>query len=256
MSAKADQAGFIVVYPDAIGNPRTWNAGLLSGQNEAWDVEFLRALLDELSRTLKVDPRRVYVVGHGSGAMMAYWLAGALSQRIAAVGVVSGSVGVRRWNGEVAMIPKPAQPVAVVAFHGKHDYVVPYMGGSGRHSSRRFLSVAEAVQFWREQGGCSAEPVKEALVKPRLSELMPAEAGTPTAGTQRSSSASDLKNALVIRETWGGCRNAAEIVLYILQDGNSKWPGGKSLRRYGNEPSQRLSATDHIWDFFARHSKP
>jgi polyhydroxybutyrate depolymerase len=56
------------------------------------DVAFLDALLDDLAGAYRVDPRRVFATGMSNGAMMAYRLASELSERIAAVAPVAGTM--------------------------------------------------------------------------------------------------------------------------------------------------------------------
>ncbi len=66
LSEKADQAGFLVVYPNGTGllpAMLTWNGGNCCGfamQHQVNDVAFIRALLDDLESALKVDRRRIY----------------------------------------------------------------------------------------------------------------------------------------------------------------------------------------------------
>jgi polyhydroxybutyrate depolymerase len=230
MGEKADAAGFIAVYPNAEGNPRSWNAGPLAGQAERTeaDLELFRVLLAELRSSVSVDPRRIYVAGHGNGAMMAYWLASALSAQIAAVGVVSGAAGVWTRDGGLQSVPPPQQPVPVIAFHGQHDKIVPYHGGRSPTLRRNVVAAPESMEIWSRYNGCRLEPTREAT--------------------------SERKT--VYKHTWPGCRGGAEVVLYTLVEGNNKWPGGKNVRYRAAVPSRELRATDLMWEFFTRHSRP
>src|SRR5690349_19334249 len=63
LNAKADQAGFLAVYPDGTGTRRSyfWNAGDCCGpavRAGVDDVAFIDALLDDLAGAYHVDPRR------------------------------------------------------------------------------------------------------------------------------------------------------------------------------------------------------
>ena len=75
---KADETGFIVVYPEGTGRLRrmlTFNAGNCCGHaadRNVDDVAFTRALLDDLGSVANIDPRRVYATGMSNGARMAY----------------------------------------------------------------------------------------------------------------------------------------------------------------------------------------
>jgi polyhydroxybutyrate depolymerase len=95
LNPKADEAGFLVVYPNGTGTREsfTWNGGSCCGyamQNNVDDVAFISALLDDLMRTHPVDARQIYVTGMSNGAIMAYRLALELSERIAAIAPVDG----------------------------------------------------------------------------------------------------------------------------------------------------------------------
>jgi polyhydroxybutyrate depolymerase len=69
LNEKADQAGFIVVYPEGSGRlPRmlTFNAGNCCGkaaESKIDDVAFTRLVLDDLERIANVDRRRVFATG-------------------------------------------------------------------------------------------------------------------------------------------------------------------------------------------------
>lgn len=250
-SDKADVAKFIVVYPSAAGNPRTWDAGYLSGQNTDADVVFLEALLDELQETLKVDPKRVYLAGMGSGAMMAYWAGARLSERIAAIGVISGAVGVARDNGEVAKLPAPAQPVSVVLFHGQHNMVVPYKGGRSLASQRHFLAVSDAVDFWKQANGCpEGEPKFDALATTSGPKMTEEELKKEVYSTEHQA------RVKVFRQVYGPCEGGTEVALYAIVDGNHKWPGARELRYRGQMTPKEVKATEQMWEFFSKHAKP
>ena len=126
LSTKADEAGFIVVFPNGTGkgNPLlVWNSG---GFNKQYaerlpdDVAFVRAILDELPKLVNVDPKRVYATGISNGGMMCYRLAAELSQRIAAIAPVAGTISVEK--------SRPQRPVPVMHFHGTEDRLVPFNG--------------------------------------------------------------------------------------------------------------------------------
>ena len=73
LNQKADEAGFVVVYPDGtgLGPFRRWNAGEIQGQKPEDlpdDVAFLERLLDDLATVVHVDSRRVYATGMSNGS--------------------------------------------------------------------------------------------------------------------------------------------------------------------------------------------
>jgi len=157
---KADEAGFVLAYPDGTGWLRgsllTWNAGACCGyasNREVDDLGFVRELLDVLLARFPIDPSRVYAAGLSNGGMFCYRVADVLSDRFAAIGVVAGT-----WlAGEP---PSPARPVPVVHFHGTRDRLVPFDGGSPLpiHPTHGFRPVRECAGLWARANGCRSRP--------------------------------------------------------------------------------------------------
>ena len=222
MSDQAALHGFVVVYPDALGDPPTWHSGLGLGGSQGDDVAFIRALVEREAGTRALDQRRVFTCGHSSGGLMSYRLAAEASDLFPAVGIVAGSVGVRGPNGRTITIPKPPRPVSVIHFHGTDDPLVPYNGGSPSRPAG-FVSVAESIRFWVAENGCDPTPTTE------------------TVGVAR-------------RETYAGGRDGAEVTLWTIEGGGHGWPkvGGRSS--VGVSPAG-ISATELIWGFFAVHPR-
>ena len=95
LDATADKAGFIVVYPSGtgVGPFRTWNAGgFPGGSNKTDDVTFLGKVLDDVTALATVDTKRVFACGMSNGGMMSYRLAAEMSDRIAAIAPVAGTI--------------------------------------------------------------------------------------------------------------------------------------------------------------------
>lgn len=113
LSAKADSAGFLAVYPSALGDPAKWD---VAGDSD----KFIQTLLDRLGRESCVDPNRVFATGMSMGAGMANAVGCRLSDRIAAIAPVSGVYG-PNWADPC----RPGHPVPVLAFHGLADPIVP-----------------------------------------------------------------------------------------------------------------------------------
>ena len=194
-STKSDTEGFIVVYPEGLG--QSWNVGWgffeeYAFTNNIDDVGFIRALIDSLQGKFAIDGNRIYVAGFSDGAMMAYRLASELSDRITAVASVEGTIGGHIPNSPLFTIREPAQPVSIVVFHGTADTNVPYNGGDGT-SGAYFLSVNESVSFWVRHDGCSKEPLKEV-------------------------------SGDTIKETYSGGRSGTEVVLFTIVNGTNTWP--------------------------------
>jgi len=128
----ADREGFLIVYPQGLGE--AWNPSPGSR-----DVQFVRDLIDQLQKRCPVDPNRIYASGHSNGGAMADRLACELSDRIAAIGTVSGAY---QRTAECS----PSRPVPVFAIHGTADTIVPYEG------------IPEWASAWAQRNGCDPEP--------------------------------------------------------------------------------------------------
>jgi polyhydroxybutyrate depolymerase len=93
MDSTADKYGFVLVYPQGVDNPPSWNAGVgaFGPTGDADDVQFTRDMLNSLTKNYCIDTHRVYVSGISLGAGMAYRVACSLSSRITAIATVSGA---------------------------------------------------------------------------------------------------------------------------------------------------------------------
>jgi polyhydroxybutyrate depolymerase len=183
-SEKADEEGFIVLYPDGTG--RSWNAGFCCGnalRNDIDDVGFIRTLIEKTMDDYNINSSRIYVMGHSNGAMMSYRLGSELSDIVAAIGPVSGTIGRESWT-----IPDSDYPVSVIAFNGMKDPLVHYNGGI-------FFSVNESISFWVNQNNCSTTP-------------------------QRNIS----EDGNVIVDTYSDGDNGTEVVLVSIVNASHAWP--------------------------------
>ena len=68
-----------------------------------------------------IDARRIYATGFSNGAMMCFRLAAEMSDRIAAIGTVAGTMA----RG----LPAPSRPVPLIHFHGTLDPAFPFREG-------------------------------------------------------------------------------------------------------------------------------
>lgn len=230
MNDKADEAGFLAVYPSGTGRSSrvlTFNAGNCCGRamrDQVNDVKFTRAVLDDLARVTKVDPKRIYATGMSNGAIMCYLLASEMADRLAAIAPVAGPMGTKTCS--------PSEPVSVCHFHGTADAFAPYRGGRGTRSVSRtdFYSVEHSINAWVKANGCGNPTTKQLETK-------------VDDGTQ------------VTQTVYAGGRNGSEVVLYTIQGMGHTWPGRQSRARFLGVTTKNISANDVMWDFFQRHAK-
>ena len=114
MNQKAGAEGYVVITPDGTGTDlRHWAFPPLPGS--ATDVDFVKAMLATTTRTLCIDPKRVYATGMSNGAIFSTALACALPGRFAAIAPVAGrerDQGVRRRHAAHvgARVPRHRRP--------------------------------------------------------------------------------------------------------------------------------------------------
>ena len=198
--AQADAHGVIVVYPDGVGNgpdeatARTWNAGDCCGpavRKQVDDVGFVRQLLDTIEAQYSIDPARVYAAGHSNGGFMSYRLACELADRIVAVGLQSGGLGIDACA--------PSHPVSVLHIHGAADTNVPPAGGVG--------SGISAVDF---------RPLADSLA--RTSTAMGCDP-TPAVAI----------DGAVTTSTWSGCDDDVTVQLMLVDGAPHRWMSGPDM---------------------------
>ena len=142
----AESEKFIVVYPQGTVLASTgethWNSGGTDNKSGTDDIGFVETLLDQLEETRNIDTDRIYAIGMSNGGMMSYLLACRLSQRIAAITSVTGTMTVddSTCTG--------SRPVPVMQIHGIEDAVVPFDG------SDSFPSIPATIEFWAQSNGC------------------------------------------------------------------------------------------------------
>jgi polyhydroxybutyrate depolymerase len=224
--SKSEQEGFIVVFPNGYsrwnsGKLATWNAGRCCGDardKNIDDVGFIRAVVDQVSRQLNIDRRRIFATGMSNGGMMSYRLACELTDTFSAIASVAGT--------DNTTTCRPQKPISILHLHALNDDHVLFNGGAGEKAFRDpskvtdFISVPATVAQWVKANGCDPHP-KRILQKP--------------------GAYCDLYSA---------CREHVRVELCVTDTGGHSWPGAAKTR---HEPaSTAISADDVMWDFFMR----
>jgi len=159
---KADEENFIVIFPNGAGwsgnSMLTWNAGRCCAYSKDHDIDdagFVSKIIDLAVEEIGVDASRVYATGFSNGGMMVHALGCEISEKLAAIAPVGGSLE--------AVDCKPEQPLGVIILHGTDDQNVPYEGGRGKKALVKLEKrpVMFAAEFWKQHDGCAADPVVE-----------------------------------------------------------------------------------------------
>lgn len=215
----ADTAGFITVLPngtlDGLGL-RYWNCFNAPGTGVD-DVAFISDLIDSISAEYNIDPNRIYSTGMSNGGFMSYTLAGELSNKIAAIASVAGTIDVLRFP-----FIHPARTVPVMEIHGDADPTVPYNG------SIEFLPVDTVLQFWINNNHCDPTPA--------FSEV-------PDLVT--------TDNCTAEHYVWSNGWNNSSVELYKIIGGEHTWPG--SAITFLGVTNQDFIACKEIWRFLSQY---
>lgn len=192
--ALADREHFAVAYPAGVFadslSARSWNANAEEGVD---DVAFARAVIAHVGTTLAIDPARIYVTGFAAGARLASRLACELADVLAATAPVAG---LQYPDGCV-----PAEPISIVAFHGKADAV------------HRYASIEGSAPEWRTSFEAAVEQWRDALDCP---------SGAMEGGFAR-------EPGLVMR-AYPPCADGADLMLYVSETDAHVWPAGAAAR--------------------------
>jgi polyhydroxybutyrate depolymerase len=231
LSEKSEEAGFIVAYPNGTGSGEAvlflnaWADPRPGGPAD--DVKFTSAVIDDLAAQLNVDPKRVYATGMSNGGMMCYRLAAELSDRIAAVAPVAGTLAIPPAHCH------PKRPVPLLHIHGTADDIVPVAGPGDRTPKwLKFESVRGSVELWAKLDGCKPDPVVTDL-------------------PDRSHD-----GTTVHREVYAGGKDGAEVILYLIDGAGHTWPGRDPGVGFLGKSTKNVVANDVIWDFFVKHPMP
>ena len=123
--AVADAEGCIVAYPQG----KTIHFSVLDTDNTGWDasgeenkdVEFLKAVIEDVASKYQIDRKRIYCCGFSNGGMMTYAMANACSNEIAAFASISGYP-----INEFHLRHADERPIPFLHIHGKADDFVLY----------------------------------------------------------------------------------------------------------------------------------
>lgn len=144
----ADTAGFIVAHPlgePVVGPVRGWNFGNPSLPN---DVLFTSEMIDTIAADFNIDLDRVYACGMSYGGYFSVFLAGQLSNEIAAVASVAGTI----LNNVPDSLIAPTRPIALLQIHGTNDNNVPY---GGNQASK---AVQYVLDLFVDHNNCDTTP--------------------------------------------------------------------------------------------------
>ena len=214
----ADTAGFLIVHPegtlDGTGEPH-FNVGW--GGSSVDDLGFTSALIDSLLLDYNINVERIYSTGMSNGGYMSFHLACNLSNRIAAVGSVTGAMVPATMSGCNATHPTP-----IIQIHGTSDGTVPYNGGAGWS-----VSIPNILTHWATYNNCDAAPVVT---------------NVPNINT--------MDGSTVEKTVYENGDNCTEVVHFKVTNGGHTWPGS-ALNIPGT--NYDINASIEVWNFVSQY---
>jgi polyhydroxybutyrate depolymerase len=213
----ADTEGFLLVHPEGttfIGD-QFWNVGFPGLSSNIDDVGFTEALIDELATLYAIDFDRVYATGMSNGGFMSFLLACQLSEKIAAVASVTGSMTQDTFDDCNAQHPTP-----VLQIHGTDDGVVLYNGNN------LSIPIADVISYWVDFNNCETTPTTTTLPDVDVSD----------GSTIEHSVYEDGDNGITTEH------------MKVIGGGHT-WPGSV-INTAGT--NQDIDASMEIWLFFSR----
>ena len=214
----ADTEGFILVHPEGttlIGN-QFWNVGFPGLSSTIDDVGFTEALIDELATLYTIDLDRVYATGMSNGGFMSFLLACQLSEKIAAVASVTGSMTQDTFDDCNSQLTTP-----VLQIHGTEDDVVSY------NENNLSLPIPDVISYWVDHNNCET---------------------TPTTTTLPDVDVSD--GSIIEYSVYEDGDNGITTEHMKVIGGGHTWPGS-ILNSAGT--NQDIDASMEIWLFFSRY---
>ena len=216
----ADTAGFIIVHPQGenlFGNDtRHWNVGGWTLSSTIDDVGFLKTLLAKISAEYTIDADRIYSTGMSNGGYMSFLLACQLSDKIAAIASVTGSMTPQTFDACNALHPTP-----VLQIHGTTDGVVPYEGAIWTKP------IEDVIAYWVDFNNASS-----------------------SASTQDFVDNNGSDGSTVERQTYTVEGSNVLVEHFKVTGGGHTWPG-TFLNSFGT--NQDINASLEIWNFLSQY---
>ena len=224
MTTVAESNDFMLVFPEGTTDQygvTFWNSEIAG--EDVDDLGYLIALIDSMIVNYQVDPYRVYMCGMSNGGFMSYYSACEMTDKIAAIASVTGTM-----NNVIYDNCNPTKSIPVLEIHGTEDATVPYLGFESSGSFQTMMATEDIVDFWVNHNNCTESQVVE------MEDL----------------SITDLST--VTHFSYTGGDNGASVELYRVNEGGHTWPGS-IIPLSGIVTNHDIVASEVIWDFFNQY---
>ena len=214
----ADTAGFIIIHPQGtIDNNGTTHFNVGWGASSVDDVSFSSALIDSISAQYNINLDQVYSTGMSNGGFMSFVLACELSDRIAGIGSVTGSIVPFSLTNCNAIHPTP-----IMQIHGTSDGTVPYTGGAGWSEP-----ISSLIDYWANQNNCTLTPQIDNMPDINVND-----------------------GSTVEKYTYVNGDSCTAVIHYKIINGDHTWPG-TIFNSAGT--NYDINASIEIWNFLSQY---
>ena len=213
----ADVDNFLVVCPNGTldgSGTRYWNAFANGGATD--DVSFISQLIDSLSLIYNIDQSQVFSTGMSNGGFMSYKLACELTNKIAKIASVTGTMNPGLFN-----TCTPSTSIPVMEIHGTSDATVPYNG-----IANVMKPIPDVVAYWVGHNNCDLTPT-----------ITPVPDNDPN------------DNCTAERIEYANGDNNSKVVHYKITGGGHTWPDAV-IDIPGSNTNHDFNASSAIWQFF------
>ncbi|MDY3126748.1 MAG: prolyl oligopeptidase family serine peptidase [Corynebacterium sp.] len=164
----------IIVYPQGRGanGQGTWGGASYAETTRNQDVDFVRAIVNQLNATYTIDHSRIYATGLSNGGGMALALACQAPDVFAAVASVAGAF----YNAAVDGCARGTVDTLII--HGTSDDIMHYEGGVGTGGPYR--SVESVWSEYGRRNGCDTRYVPSQQGRSEVKTLNGCAAGGDT----------------------------------------------------------------------------
>lgn len=147
--------GYLYVAPPALKDRLGYTSWHPAAKHAApWDVEYLLAVVKDVSAHYAVDPKRITFIGFSQGAHMAHRMACDGSE------LVSGIISIAGQVTKISTGCAPPHPVSVLQVHGTADEAIGYYGDINVPGDPSIPSAHETVGVWAYNDHCTGALVK------------------------------------------------------------------------------------------------
>ena len=211
----ADDAGFILVYPQALPDPNAGGSTLWTHKEptDVDDIFFVKAMINALASEYMIDQNRVYACGYSNGGEFSFELACRLSNQIAAIGVVARSMFIETYN-QCA----PTHPTGILSITGSNDDYDGITWGGITY----YISLEEVNNYWSNFNNTDENPIVVQV---------------PNTNTSDGST--------VEHYSWNNGDGCVAVEHFKVNGGGHDWPGS-----FGN---MDIDASLEIWNYVSQY---